>query len=212
MLRLELAQFDPADAQLTDAGACGPCVYRTGNQASLFGDVKGADVCTNPPCHAKKTKASWELRAVTAAAAGVKVLDKEASQKVFNAYGDPRKVVHGAPYVDPKAEVPHEINPTSKSVTWRIGSDLPYAETVSRGSKPHTIRARNVRFMTFKWDRGDLSPRLRRRKWRGKFLFRKVYHPGNKRPRRFLTTPLAMYARRSNFKVTYVGVTRGFLP
>lgn len=101
---------------------------------------------------------------------------------------------------------------TAKSVIWRIGSPLDYAETVSRGSRAHTIRAKNHKFMVFKWDRGSLSPRLRRRKWKGKFLFRKVYHPGNKRPRRFLTTPLAMYGRRGNFKVTHVGVTRTFLP
>jgi hypothetical protein len=116
MLRLELAQFDPADAHLTDAGACGPCVFRTGNQASLFGDVKGADVCTNPPCFERKTAAAWKLRSAAAAAAGVKVLDQEQSQRIFNAYGDARKVVHGSPYVDPKAEVPYEISP--KNITW----------------------------------------------------------------------------------------------
>jgi ParB/RepB/Spo0J family partition protein len=121
MLRLEDASFDPANAELVPAaGACNGCVHRTGNQPTLFNDVKGADVCTKPPCYQAKTDASWALRAQAARAAGLKVLDRDASEKIFNSYGDPTKVVRTAPFVDPKAEVPYELrgDHDGKPPTW----------------------------------------------------------------------------------------------
>jgi ParB/RepB/Spo0J family partition protein len=56
-LRLADAPFKTSDAELLPtAGACGPCPKRTGNQPELFGDIKGADVCTDPSCfNAKRT-------------------------------------------------------------------------------------------------------------------------------------------------------------
>lgn len=62
MLRLADAGFPTADAELVPAaGACGPCPKRTGNQPELFGDVKGADVCTDPGCFKSKIEA-WAVR------------------------------------------------------------------------------------------------------------------------------------------------------
>lgn len=67
MLRLGEAEFKTEDATLLPAaGACGPCPKRTGNQPELFGDVKGADVCTDPVCF--KAKLAANCRRVLAAA------------------------------------------------------------------------------------------------------------------------------------------------
>jgi hypothetical protein len=44
-------------------------------------------------------------------------------------------------------------------------------------------------------------------------FFIKVRHPGNKRPVRYLTTPLGLYGRANGFKVTMMGtVNRTHLP
>ena len=62
MLRLKEAPFDQKLADLVPAaGPCGSCPKRTGNQPELFGDVKGADVCTDPQCFAAK-RAAWSQR------------------------------------------------------------------------------------------------------------------------------------------------------
>jgi hypothetical protein len=63
MLQLKSAPFDIKDAELVaKAGACGPCPKRTGNQADLFGDVKSADVCTDPKCFDDKRQAHYAHR------------------------------------------------------------------------------------------------------------------------------------------------------
>lgn len=67
MLKLSEAPFKPSDADLVPkAGACGVCPKRTGNQPELFGDVKGADVCTDPACFKQKVLAHSE-RLISAA-------------------------------------------------------------------------------------------------------------------------------------------------
>lgn len=76
MLRLGGAGFKTEDASLVPAaGACGPCPKRTGNHLELFGDVKGADVCTDPLCFKAKL-AAHAARAITEA--------KERGQKVIS--------------------------------------------------------------------------------------------------------------------------------
>jgi len=60
MLRLKQAPFDQNDAQLLPkAGSCAACPKRTGNQRDLFGDVKDADVCTDPKCFDEKRQAHF---------------------------------------------------------------------------------------------------------------------------------------------------------
>lgn len=101
---------------------------------------------------------------------------------------------------------------TPRFVYGRVTVTVNYATSQAIGSRPHRIPKSGRRLMGFKWARGDFSPSLRRRKWRGKFFFTKVRHPGNKRPRRFLQTPLAQYGRQRNFKVKIVANSRSFLP
>lgn len=83
MLRLNDANFDKTDAALVAAaGACGVCPKRTGNQPELFGDVKSADVCTDPDCFASK-RAAWGKRIeADATAAGRTVLRGDAAKRI----------------------------------------------------------------------------------------------------------------------------------
>lgn len=96
-------------------------------------------------------------------------------------------------------------------VVGRVGADKRYAETAHQGSKQHVISGKGKK-LKFRWERGSL--RMQRRTGRGQqfFYFSSVVHPGNKRPVRYLTTPLAMAARRNNFLVFGVGRGRRRLP
>lgn len=83
-LQLKTAVFDIKDANLAPkAGACAPCLKRSGNAPDLFGDVKGADVCTDPKCFGDKRLAHFAKAAQELEAKGKKVLYGEEAKKVF---------------------------------------------------------------------------------------------------------------------------------
>lgn len=89
MLRLSDAGFKTEDATLVPgAGACGACPKRTGNQRELFGDVKGADVCTDPVCFRSKLEAHASRVMVQAKERGQKILSGAAAKKIFPYHGD----------------------------------------------------------------------------------------------------------------------------
>jgi len=87
-----------------------------------------------------------------------------------------------------------------------VGSRREYAATVHEGSKPHVIRMKG-KMLKFRSDRLDFlqAARAGRRggnKRRGGFHYAvRVRHPGNKRPVRYLTTPLTLYGQRNGFVV-----------
>lgn len=113
MLLLQNAPFDRKDSALVpEAGACGPCAKRTGNQEELFGDVQSKDVCTDPTCFERKTEASWTRRAEEALEAGKEVLDEAASKEVFP-YGN--QLAHNSPWVD----LSERCQADPKTRTWR---------------------------------------------------------------------------------------------
>jgi ParB/RepB/Spo0J family partition protein len=151
MLRLELAPFDPADDKLVPSvGACTKCIYRTGNQPDLFGDVPSADVCTNPPCFESKKKADWDRKAAAAKEAGRTVLAGEQAEKIFG-YG---RLTWNAPYFDLKAEADHEFQPAKgKKKTWGevLGKDAPTV-TLARddGGAAHELVAKTEAFEALK--------------------------------------------------------------
>lgn len=122
MLRLVDAPFDIADAKLTKAGACSVCPNRTGNQASLFADVKSADVCTLPTCFADKRDAEWTRREAKAKADGLPVLSKTESKEVFETH-DPGHISWNAGYVDVDAE--GYIDGKATTYRKKLGSKLP---------------------------------------------------------------------------------------
>lgn len=82
----------------------------------------------------------------------------------------------------------------------RVETLVPYAMTVHEGSKSHIIRPRRKRALKFYWVRTVARQYGRRRLRPGQAsFFKHVIHPGNRRPVRFLTTPLAVSARANNF-------------
>lgn len=84
------------------------------------------------------------------------------------------------------------------SVRTRVGSSRRWAATVHQGSKPHVIRAKG-KLLKFRWDRGNLL--IRGQSGRRFFFFKKVNHPGNRRPVRYLMTPLIRSGRAAGFRV-----------
>jgi|SRR5687768_500509 len=95
-----------------------------------------------------------------------------------------------------------------------VGSTNEYAATAHQGSEPHYIYAKG-KMLKFEWERGRL---LVQKRSRGRvrnqriFYFKKVRHPGNKRPVRYLTTPMHLYGRLNGFATTSSPVSRTRLP
>ena len=84
MLKLKEAPFDIGDAQLVaKAGTCAACPKRTGNERDLFGDVKDADVCTDPKCFDDKRQAHYAGARRSLEAAGKKVIYGDAAKKLL---------------------------------------------------------------------------------------------------------------------------------
>jgi hypothetical protein len=82
----------------------------------------------------------------------------------------------------------------------RVETRVSYALTEHEGSKPHRIRPRKVRNLKFFWVQKVARQGGRRRLRPGQAsYFKHVMHPGNRRPVKFLTTPLAASARLNNF-------------
>lgn len=135
MLRLTEAPFAVADAQLVpEAGACGTCPKRTGNQKELFGDVKGADVCTDPPCFHTKTAAAWKVRAAEAETKGLKVLSAKERKRHFP-YGADNG--HTPESKSPFARLDTPCYEDSKHRTFAkmLGSDAPPVVAIVQAEK-----------------------------------------------------------------------------
>lgn len=90
MLRLSDARFSIKDETLLpEAGACKACPKRTGANPDLFADVKGADVCTDPPCFRKKDQAHADRELAEAQANGHTVVaGREAKQLMPHSWSD----------------------------------------------------------------------------------------------------------------------------
>lgn len=99
---------------------------------------------------------------------------------------------------------------TARYVIYEVGNRAAHAATVAVGSQPHDIRARGAKPMAFFSERFAFE--RRGRSARALFFARKVRHPGNKRPVRFLQTPLAQFGRKRGFEVTNVANNRSRLP
>lgn len=111
-----------------------------------------------------------------------------------------------------------QVDSNPNSVRGRVGTTADHSATIHQGSKPHVIRGRGAKMLKFRWDRGNflIAARAGRRggnKRTSRFhYFVKVRHPGNKRPVRYLTTPLHQFGRMNGFRVTTSGVSRTRLP
>lgn len=113
------------------------------------------------------------------------------------------------------------VSTTATSITHSVGSTKDYAASMHQGSSPHIISAKG-KLLKFRWDRGDALVTARRRGRvgsrrprpgkNGYFYFVRVRHPGNKRPVRYLTTPMFVYGRARGFRVDAWPVGRSRLP
>lgn len=83
MLRLEVAPFDRANAELAGVGPCTTCPRRTGAQPELFADVGSPDLCTDPKCYERKREAHWHALVAGAKEGGYGVATKAESEKIF---------------------------------------------------------------------------------------------------------------------------------
>jgi hypothetical protein len=101
-----------------------------------------------------------------------------------------------------------------------IGSQKQYAASAHQGSQPHYINSRG-KMLKFEWERGNIAVRARGRRGRVRgragpagnyFFFVRVRHPGNKRPVRYLTTPMHMFGRMNGYRTTSSRVNRTRLP
>jgi len=88
MLKLSDAKFKITAVDLVPAaGSCKACTKRTGHDPDLFSDVKGADVCTDPPCFHKKEDAHAAALVATAKEKGQTVIaGKEAQELALTNY------------------------------------------------------------------------------------------------------------------------------
>lgn len=111
-----------------------------------------------------------------------------------------------------RGNIGFHLKVTTTQVQGRVGSYKVYASTVHQGSRPHMIVSRRGKMLKFRWDRGNALMRVRRQGSRQFFYFRRVRHPGNKRPVRYLTTPLVLFGTANGFKVSTVPVGRTRLP
>lgn len=121
-----------------------------------------------------------------------------------------------------QVSITSRIRSSSLQISASVGSAQQHAATIHLGSKPHIIRMKG-RVLKFRSDRLDfaLAARAGRRggnKRTGGFHYRvQVRHPGNKRPVRYLTTPLVQYGRANGFAVDLFiagagGDAEGMLP
>jgi hypothetical protein len=136
MLQLKAAPFDVKDPDLVKAaGPCGSCPKRTGNQPELFGDVKSADVCTDPACFAAKKAAHLDQARAAAEAAGRKVIAGKAAEKIFR-YPGSLEAAHGSGYVtlDQKTWEYSPLNGNARSWRALVGKHLPEAPTLVQTS------------------------------------------------------------------------------
>lgn len=122
---------------------------------------------------------------------------------------------HGSGRVDNRpslaASFKMTVSNTPRYVTYDVINTAAHAATVAKGSRPHEIRPKTARVLAFSSERFRFEAR-RAGQIRNKFFARKVRHPGNKRPVRFLQTPLAQFGRKRGFKVTTVANNRSRLP
>ncbi len=83
MLRLSDAPFPLDWEDLPRIKSCAGCSCRSGNQPELFADIESADVCTDPPCLARKREAWAERKRAEAEQHGLEVITGKEAEKII---------------------------------------------------------------------------------------------------------------------------------
>lgn len=121
---------------LPSAGSCVACPYRTGNNQTLFGDIKGTNVCTKTSCFAEK-KAAWQKRKLAEAKQeGATILTKAEAKEAFN-YGH---LKYNAPYVEAARDC-DKVPYSSKNRSWEkvVAGELTPVLAVDDKGELHTL-------------------------------------------------------------------------
>ena len=119
MTRLSDAGFPTEDPGLIPvAGVCSACPKRTGNQPELFGDIKGADVCTDTVCFKAKREAFAARAIAQAKETGQKVITGKEAKKIAP-YGADSYNMQGYKPLDSKS---YE-DPKNRTVRQLLGKD-----------------------------------------------------------------------------------------
>ncbi len=126
MLRLALAPFDQADAQLVpDAGPCTTCHKRSGANPELFDDITDGDTCADRACFANKCAVHEAAAVERAHAAGRAVITgKEAERLLPKADG----TVPG--YL--RLDRPSDMALSNKPLAEVLGDDAPQVALIVR--------------------------------------------------------------------------------
>ncbi|MBU6429614.1 MAG: hypothetical protein KGR26_11420, partial [Cyanobacteria bacterium REEB65] len=141
MVRLKGAPFNQEDPALGDPPMpCSKCPHRTGNMRALFADVDSADVCTNPPCFAKKKQQAFKQEAEKFKEKGQVLLTPTKASQLLNSWSTEETLQDSAraDYLPLREKVPGK-----KGKTWEevLEKHLP-AEAqvvVARGKKTHLL-------------------------------------------------------------------------
>lgn len=90
---------------------------------------------------------------------------------------------------------------TPDEVVQDVVSGNEYSMTVHQGSKGHRIKSKSGKVLKFYWrKRQTTSTGYRRIRPTQASYFDHVWHPGNKKPVKFLTVPTQVAAARNNFR------------
>lgn len=125
--------------------------------------------------------------------------------------------LHGSGKTDTRTSLaqgwqPLRFSETRKYVAYDIVNISDHAATVALGSAAHDIVAKNGKLLAFHSERFAALRKRQGKSARALFYARRVRHPGNKRPVRYLQTPLAQFGRKRGFKVETVRNNRTRLP
>ena len=118
MQRLSAAPFKITDATLLpEAGSCKACPKRTGADPDLFADIKGADICTDPPCFKRKQQAHTDAQFKAARDNGATIIEGREAKAIMPSSWDHR--VEGYLRLDHPAD-----SPSGKPLRALIGKQL----------------------------------------------------------------------------------------
>jgi hypothetical protein len=123
-LKLSSAPFSKDDETLVPgAGTCGKCPKRTGNQpADLFGDIKSADVCTDPVCFKDKRSAHMKRELEKAKETGQKVIRGAEAKRILPGQWDHTRNLRNG-YVRPSDKC--DADPKKRTYAELAGKDAP---------------------------------------------------------------------------------------
>lgn len=145
MLKLSEAPFDRKDAGLVAAaGACSNCPKRTGAQPDLFADVKGGDVCIDPPCFQKKLTAHKALERQEVKEKGLKMLSEKDAKAVFDPYSNGHPVRRDSEFVEVDKKLKKALGDEAEVVIGR-DPDGKLRELVKRSTAAELVKSKGLK-------------------------------------------------------------------